>query len=338
MSTASAPPAEQDAPAPRPRRHPVRLLATWLGVLFGLAALAGIGAHLHLAGSNWGVALGAFSPYLMALAPLGAVLLLAARRWVLGVAAGVLTAVVATVLAPTYAGDPAEARGPVLTVLTANVRLGQADPADLVAEARRAGADVVLLQELTPGLRDGLAARGLDELLPHSLVEPGPGADGIGLWSRFPLTDQQRDHLTFPYVSARLDLGAGRPAPTVLAFHAAGPWPQPADEWVRDMAKLPDVLDRVAAAGGGAPVLVGGDFNATWGNAQFRALLQDGYRDSAEQLGAQWTATYPADRAVPPLIGIDHLLVRGAGPQSLHTVQVSGSDHRGLVVRVALPG
>ena len=330
-------PAREGAPPPRRRRGPVRWTATAAGVLLGLAALAGLAAHFHLAGTNRMVALGAFSGHLMTLAPLALLLLLAARRRVAALLAAALTVAVAVVVAPTYAGDPAEAAGPSLTVLTANVRLGEADAADLVAEVRRARADVVLLQELTPALRDRLAARGLDDLLPHSLVDAGPGADGIGLWSRFPLTDQQQEHLTFPYVSARLDLGPGRPAPTVLAFHAAGPWPQPADEWVRDMARLPGVLDRVATAAGGQPVLVGGDFNATWGNANFRGLLQDGYRDAAEQLGAQWTATYPADRAFPPLIGIDHLLVRGAGAQRLHTVEVSGSDHRGLVVRVALP-
>lgn len=336
MSAGHPSPEPVDAPA-EGRRDLLRWVGSVLGAVLCLAALVGVAAHFHLAGNSWTVALGAFSGHLMSLGPLGVVAWVVARRRAAAVLALALTAVVVAVLAPSYVGGPAGGGGPSLTVLTANVRLGEADADSLVAEVRRTQADVLLLQELTPELRDQLAARGIDSLLPHSLLDTGPGADGIGLWSRWPLTDQVRDHLTFPYLSARLELGDGLPRPTVLAFHAAGPWPQPADEWAQDLAALPGVLDRVAAAADGAPVLVGGDFNATWGNANFRALLRDGYQDSAEQLGAQWTATYPAGSAVPPLIGIDHLLVRGAGAESLRTVQIPGSDHRGLLVRVALP-
>jgi endonuclease/exonuclease/phosphatase (EEP) superfamily protein YafD len=268
-------------------------------------------------------------------------LLAVGRRWTGAALAAVLTAAAVAAVAPTHAGDPVDVPGgQSLSLLTANVRLGEVDAEGLVAAVERSGADVVSLQELTPPLRRQLEAAGLDELLPHSLVEAAPGADGIGLWSRTPLTDEARhDELTFPAVSARVVLPDGRPGPTVLGVHVAGPWPQAADDWVRDMAELPAVLQGIArqADAGDSAVLVGGDFNATWGNAQFRALLQDGYRDVAEQLGASWTATFPAGTVVPPVIGIDHVLVRGAGPQELRTVTVPGSDHRGLLATVGLP-
>jgi endonuclease/exonuclease/phosphatase (EEP) superfamily protein YafD len=312
-----------------------------LGALLGVVAVVGGVAHVYPSGSNRLVALSAFSSYLLAASPLATVLLALARRRVAAGAAAVLTAVAVAVLAPTYVGGPADPGGASLTVLTANVALGEADPQGVVAAVRDADADVLLLQELTPPLADRLTAAGLDELLPHSVVEALPGADGVGLWSRHPLADEQRHpELTFASVSARLVLGDGRPGPTVLTLHTAGPWPQSADDWVRDMAKTPDLLGRVAAGADahGSTVLVGGDFNATWGNAQFRALLQGGYRDAAEQLGAPWTTTFPSGWAVPPVIGIDHVLVREAGADALHTVEIPGSDHRGLVVRVTLPG
>ncbi|MCZ2803715.1 endonuclease/exonuclease/phosphatase family protein [Modestobacter sp. VKM Ac-2983] len=310
-----------------------------LGALLGVAALLGLAAHSQPSGSNWLVAVSAFSTHLLSLGPLAVVLLVLAHLRVAALAAAVVTAFAVAVLAPTYAGGPAADDGPELTVLTANTRLGEADPEGIVSVVRSSSVDVLLLQELSPGLRDGLADAGLDQLLPHTVVEPLPGAAGIGLWSRYPLADEQGSRLTFPWVSARVLLGDGLPSPTVVAFHAAGPWPQPADDWVRDMAKLPGLLDEVAADAEphGSTVLVGGDFNATWGNAQFRALLGDGYRDSAEQLGRQWTATFPSGYGVPPLIGIDHLLVRNAGARELDTVEIPGSDHLGLVVRVALP-
>ncbi|GAB3196338.1 endonuclease/exonuclease/phosphatase family protein [Geodermatophilus arenarius] len=322
-------------------RRRARRVAGLAGALAGLSAGIGLAAHHHLSGSSLLVALSAFSTHLLALAPVSAALLVAGRRWIgAGLAAALTVAAVAAV-APTYAGDPVEAPGgQPLTLLTANVRLGEADAEGLVALVERSGADVVSLQELTPSLRRQLEAAGLDELLPHSVVLAAPGADGIGLWSRSPLTDETRhDELTFPAVSARVGLADGQPGPTVLGVHAAGPWPQAADDWVRDLAKLPALLQRLGqeADEHDSAVLVGGDFNATWGNAQFRGLLQDGYRDAAEQLGARWTATFPAGAAIPPVIGIDHVLVRGAGARDLRTVTVPGSDHRGVLTTVTLP-
>ncbi|WP_158550859.1 endonuclease/exonuclease/phosphatase family protein [Geodermatophilus sp. TF02-6] len=334
--------APEQAGAPLPGRRPTLAwrAATVAGVLLGLAAVVGAVAHVYPSGSNRLVALSAFSSHLLALSPLAAVLLALARRRVAAGLATVLTAGAVAVLLPTYVGSPTHAGGRPLTVLTANVELGEADPAGVVAAARGSGADVVLLQELTPSLRTRLTAAGLDQLLPHSVEEALPGADGVGLWSRHPLVDEQHhDGLTFAAVSARLDTGDGQPGPTVLTVHAAGPWPQSADDWVRDMAKLPGLLDQLAAQADehGSPVLVGGDFNATWGNVQFRTLLQNGYRDAAEQFGAPWTATFPSGYAIPPLIGIDHVLVRKAGVDDLRTVEIPGSDHRGLLVRVGLP-
>ncbi len=80
--------------------------------------------------------------------------------------------------------------------------------------------------------------------------------------------------------------------------------------------------------------MVAGDFNATVDHAQFRALLTDGYHDAAEQCGAGYLASYPADRWLPPLIAIDHLLTKHATATSAATVALPGSDHRGILVGV----
>jgi endonuclease/exonuclease/phosphatase (EEP) superfamily protein YafD len=103
---------------------------------------------------------------------------------------------------------------------------------------------------------------------------------------------------------------------------------------------LGELLQETAAQADahGSVVLAGGDLDATYGNGQFRALLTGGYRDAAEQVGAGWTATYPAGSVVPPVVGIDHVLVRSAGVDAVCTVSLPRTDHRGLVVRVALDG
>jgi endonuclease/exonuclease/phosphatase (EEP) superfamily protein YafD len=81
-------------------------------------------------------------------------------------------------------------------------------------------------------------------------------------------------------------------------------------------------------------VVVAGDFNATVDHAQFRDLLDHGYSDAAEQSGAGYLPTYPNDRWYGPLIGIDHVLVRGMRAGSVDTYGLPGSDHRALLARL----
>jgi endonuclease/exonuclease/phosphatase family metal-dependent hydrolase len=53
-------------------------------------------------------------------------------------------------------------------------------------------------------------------------------------------------------------------------------------------------------------------------------------------LGAGWLPTYPANRTIPPLLPIDHILV---SPQltatSVARFSVPGSDHLGLKAKIA---
>jgi endonuclease/exonuclease/phosphatase family metal-dependent hydrolase len=87
-------------------------------------------------------------------------------------------------------------------------------------------------------------------------------------------------------------------------------------------------------AGDGA-VLAAGDFNSTNDIREFRGMLTDGYRDAAEQAGAPFAPTYPADRFTP-VIAIDHVLTRNATGTGVQTVRVPGTDHMALIVDVAL--
>ena len=115
----------------------------------------------------------------------------------------------------------------------------------------------------------------------------------------------------------------------------AGPVPD-AGPWRSDIARLPAVLH--ALSRDAAVVVVGGDFNATPDTKQFRSVLRSGYTDAADQAGAGYTATYPADRSFPPLIAIDHVLANGgAVATGVRSVSIRGSDHRGLSVRLAVP-
>jgi endonuclease/exonuclease/phosphatase (EEP) superfamily protein YafD len=275
------------------------------------------------------------TPYLGLLGAVGLALVAFCRRPWLAVAGTVLLVAQFVVQAPLLVAADAPAGGHRIVVLTANLKLGQADPSAVVAAVRRDDVAVFVAEELTPELADGLRAHGLMATLPYSAAEPRPRAAGTGIWSRFPLSDVGSDPAyTFEMITARLAVPGLPYRPEVVGLHLAGPVPD-STLWRRDIARLPETLNAQPKS---APVLVAGDFNATRDTAQFRRVLRTGYVDAADQAGAGITATFPADRWYGPLIAIDHVLTRGAVARRVRTVSISDSDHRGLLVSVALPG
>ena len=313
----------------------------WRGAVLVVGALLAVAAAAALLSReiSWhrAVLLGAaaFSPY-VALA--GSVLALAAfgvsRSWIGLAVAAVLLACTVVAEAPEFVAS-AGPGGAAVTVMTANLHMGGADPAAVVAAVRDRSVALLMLEELTPAEADALRRAGLDALLPHAIVDARPDAAGTGLWSRYPRTARvERSDFTFAFVTAQAALPQAGNAPVQLAaLHMCGPYPD-AGSWVRDIDHLPSVLDAFPA---GMPALVGGDFNATPDTAQFRRLLTDGYADAADQAGAGWTPTYPADRGPFPLITIDHVLTRHAVAVSAEALSIPGTDHRALVTVVRFP-
>jgi endonuclease/exonuclease/phosphatase (EEP) superfamily protein YafD len=282
--------------------------------------------------------LAAASPYLMLAGPVGMLLLALGRRWVLTILAAALCLVLIAIQAPRYLG-PEKSVVPVaaVRVMTANLGMGQADPRAVVALARDS-ADVLAIQEMTPEAAAGLSAAGLDAMFPHRIIDPQPMAAGIGIWSRYPIAGYAAvGGYQMPMLSARIRVPGVRFDTTVLAVHLAAPWVQPL-RWFRgDIEKLPSTLRGLADASGSGAVIVAGDVNATYDMRPFRRLLDEGYRDAAEQAGAGLTRTYPNRRWRPPMIGIDHVLVHNCDATSARTVKLPGSDHRGLVTIVEVP-
>jgi endonuclease/exonuclease/phosphatase (EEP) superfamily protein YafD len=280
----------------------------------------------------------ALSPCLMLCGPVAVVLLVLAGRWILAMVALALTVASLAVEVPLYLGsDVAHTEGAVVRVITANLRTGLADPGYLVRSAE-AQADVLAFQELTPKEVDRLSAAGLDAIFPYRWLDPRRGASGVGLWSRFPMHATRRiDGYSMAFVSARIRVAGTSIDPSVLVVHLPGPWPQPIDDWRRDMDRLPATLDEVAEGTGGGAVVVAGDLNSTIDMRPFRGLLRNGYRDAAEQSGAGIKPTFPADWRLPPFVAIDHVLTRGCTATSLRTIKIPGSDHLGLVATVMVP-
>ncbi|MGH8891134.1 MAG: endonuclease/exonuclease/phosphatase family protein [Acidothermaceae bacterium] len=314
-----------------------RLALVGFGWLLVIVTAIGLISRQFDAGLQLFVVLAVLIPYGIALAALALAAHAVARsRW--GVAAAavllVLTLAMQLPLYLAHGSRPKDAIG--FTVLSANLRYGSADAAHLVDVARSEHADALALQELTPQEVQRLRAAGIDRDFPFAQVAAGPGATGVGLWSRRPMSDKQSyGGFTFHQVSAKIAFDPSEPRKTFTLFstHVVAPWPGPTTLWVHELTKLAVLIGSQSGT-----TVDAGDFNSTLDVPQFRQLLdRTGYADAARQSGSGLIRTFPTDTAFPPLAGIDHVLAKGATATSVQTVAVPGSDHRGIVVRLLLP-
>lgn len=302
-----------------------------LGLLLLLVAVGALVSRFVPASNRWFLAVAALSPYLMLGAPLAVLVFALSRHWTLVSVAAVLTVAVLAVHLPRYVGSPDPGSGTTLRFVSANLLLGEAEPA-AVARLATESADVLAVQELTGELADALSPLLASEF-PFSALRPRERAAGVGLWSRFPIIGSGRDEsFARGFVYARIHVPDTDFETTVVSTHM--PPPRSAfDSWRGEIARLGPAL-RALPAGG--PVIVGGDLNATPDIREFRQLLGDGYRDGSEQAGVGSTRTHPSHLIIPPLLAVDHILTRNATVTMVRTVAVAGSDHLGLAATVRL--
>ena len=280
-------------------------------------------------------------PKLAALAPLGIVPAVAgvavaavSSWWLALVLAGPALILVAWQCPPLRpaprTGRGEHPPGPVLRVLTLNVKGGAADAEAITASVAALEVDILAVQELTAGLVRRLALSRLDDILPHSHLEPREGSRGSGLWARWPLTP-------LPPVAgaraatprARIDPPAGPPV-TVTVVHLVAPVADHEHRWWQELR-----LIQAALADTTGPQLAAGDFNATRDHRAFRTLLRSGFVDCADAARQRvWPGlTWPTDRRFPPLMRLDHVLVPRGGVlvHEARTVRVPCTDHLGVL-------
>lgn len=310
----------------------VRIAADTLAWSATFAGAAGIGLHFSRSSARLLVLAASGAPYLMGSALVGAAVFAAGRHWSgAGLALLVAAAGVGTQF-PLYRSAAAD-NGSTVTVMQANLLFDGADPRALVDEVRARRVELLTVDELTPGAVAALGRAGLDEVLPHRYLSPGRTAAGTGIWSSYPLSDTvEYDGYVLNQLSATASVPDIGPV-TVYALHPVPPV-YGTRVWTDELSRLGEILERSPAD---RPAIAGGDFNATYDHAQYRALLAGRFGDAAAQAGAGHLVTYPTDKRWPPLVGIDHILVAGGSAEAVETVGIPGADHRALVARVRLP-
>lgn len=275
------------------------------------------------------------SPYLILGAPIAAVIFLVGHRWILAGVAVALTLTMVVVQLPWFVGSAPEQRAHVdLRILSANLTLGKVDVFVVVGSAR-AYADVLVVSELTENAVYRLALAGMDTYFPYKAIYPQEGTKGVGVWSKYPLRQTNlvaEDSLSL--IGVRIQVPGVQTEPIVASLRIASPITSPIDVWRDGIRRTSTSMNEIAQAAGPGCVVVAGDFNSTPDIRQFRGLLQNGYSDAGEQVGARFAGTFPW---ILPFVTIDHVLTRQCSAASLWTLNVSGTDHRALVATVEVP-
>jgi endonuclease/exonuclease/phosphatase (EEP) superfamily protein YafD len=244
----------------------------------------------------------------------------------------VLTAGHLAWLGPSFVPNGRPVATEPFTVLTLNIRNGRADPAALADQA--AQADVVVLVETTSAAQVGLAAEGWDARFPYAVGDPRREGSNTAVFSRFRLsrgTMLGRSNFSQWSVAVEVpDLGLVR----LLAVHPCNPYCGGGRWYIEH-----EVVRAAVATHGTGPLLVAGDFNAVAEHGPMQRLHRLGLRSATDLVGGGWLPTYPVGGFLPPLIPIDHVLLNEQLTATAVTaVTVPGTDHRGLLVRVAGAG
>jgi vancomycin resistance protein VanJ len=306
--------------------HIAAIAAAWL-YASGLAALALLWAG-QPAAPAWLALSNIFAPLLFApLLPLAAAALLLRSRPMLPallLPAALFAALFGRLfLPPGTAPEP----GPRLRVATLNALYTNCDVAALAAALRSADADVVVLQELSPRVADGLRTQ-IGAAYPYQHLSPHDSPAGMGIFSRLPLRPVFRRG--FPGQLAQVEVDGTDVL--LLNVHL------PAPEWRRGFstsrrdAAAPRLLAAIDQAPG--PLVAAGDFNTAERERLYGALaarLTDAFRRTERGFGF----TFPnGGRMGPapapfPLVRLDYIWSgRGVAPLAARVdCRASGSDH-----------
>lgn len=221
-------------------------------------------------------------------------------------------------------------QGESLTVVSANVLIGNSSYDGLFDRIRKTDADVVALQEAAhTTVTDLLDARSLtdDYFMTPPTPTAGPGDADSLLLVKKDLKPQLIDSGTLPFATVGVRTRVGE----IYSVHAHAPIERAREQrnWARSVRTERRLCENA--------VLLAGDFNATTASP----LMRGGRcKDAAETLNMGARGSWPA--VLPSLLGarIDHHLYY---PQALRPVQgelfnVEGSDHRGLEFTYAVQG
>lgn len=311
----------------------------WVLLAAGSAAVAvnvlpGLQRRLPIA-----AILASFTPYFISTWLVsGLIFLLAASGPLRGVAAlCALGLAVQVQWTSPYWPRETEAGTATAIVMTINLRCMHVDLGELQAQVERTGPDVVVVVDACVHMQEKLQDMG--GLLPYTHWQetrrsrPGSGMTHpcrTAIAARGPVELIATTATENPQHTLRVELPE---TPIKLIAVDVANLVETPQEWAADLAA---VRQAVAAVEEADPLIVLGDFNAVHEHAPMADLREEGLVDAAEQAGAGWVRTFPSDWTAPPILAIDHVLLRGGlvGAR-VSTFSLSGTDHLGLTTGIS---
>lgn len=232
------------------------------------------------------------------------------------------------------------------SIMTFNIGLGGRPPAAVLDGIEAANPDIVCIQEMTHALAVEFEKR-FSALYPYRLLSPGSSVHGIGIASKFPLSNEAiiREGMShLPAASASVALGDG--LVRIACVHLIPPHARPKEgetlwqRYVRNkgirIIQAGIVVDSFEKAGG--PAIILGDMNEWSGQAALSLFTDAGFADACESLPNRCGASWPGEvMAIPALFQIDHILGRGVRFTDAAVLEAGGSDHFPVAARI-LPG
>ena len=260
------------------------------------------------------------------------------RRWWMVGAAALLCAAQMIYVAPevlAYSSVPAAVRSePSIRLFDANVQQDNFSMSGYVTQLRSYRPDLVTLEETAPWDFAQFSSSGVFDHLPYRFTVTDTGSRGFILASRYPL-----GHPTVLYVHGLAYMVLlrmafhGRTLP-LWVVHTTAPINPDWNNWNLELNGVYAALEKSHPR----PLLMVGDFNASWGNRGFRAILSTGLTDAAAARGQPFAFTWNQRLPVlPPFIRIDHVLTGGdVTVTTISTHDGPGSEHRDITATVAV--
>jgi endonuclease/exonuclease/phosphatase (EEP) superfamily protein YafD len=260
------------------------------------------------------------------------------RHWVLAGASVLMAGAQVVLVAPELSATsplPRTLRGAsTFRIFDANVYQNNTSMAGYAEEIRRDRPDLVTLEEASSVDLHSLVARGTLNRFPYRFWNRAAGSRSVVIASRYSLGATVMTSVDgLPYLE-RTAVKLPRGRVVLWVVHTTAPTDPGVQQWNNEL----DGVYRLLRSNHPHPLLMVGDFNATWGNRGFRAILSTGVTDAAAARGEDLDMSWPQLMFVlPPLLRIDHILTGpGIVVSSIDTEPGPGSDHRALLARVAL--
>ena len=260
------------------------------------------------------------------------------KRWWLAGAAALICAAQVVYVAPEILASspvPAAVRSePTIRLFDANVAQWNYSMSGYITQLKSYHPEVVTMEETVPGDYTQLKAAGVLATLPYQYQITCCGSRGFIIASHYPLLHVKVSSYDGLQYLIRSSLVLPNRTINFWVVHTTAPTDPGVSDWNQEL----DGIDAQLVSIHPRPLLMVGDFNASWGSRGFRAILSTGLTDAAAARGDPFAFTWSQDLPIlPPIIRIDHVLT--GGPVTVTEIQTHtgpGSDHRDITATVAI--